>query len=375
MKVVLICFHFIPQGVALATALARHAQVTLIAPDIEAEPYLQFVDKSVDLRLFTKPRARHAVRQVRTLLKLHGWIRDIDPDVLHIHGGHPWLTLSLELWNRYPRVVTIYDAQHHPGDASSRRFPQWVLDRGARQGDEVIVHSEHVKKELIARLGLKAERIHVTHLPRETGDRSVDGEQAFEEEGNILFFGRLWPYKGLQYLIQAEPLITAACPNARFVIAGTGEDMDRYRKMMVHPERFTIHHRYISNEERGELFRRASVVVLPYIEASQSGVVHTAYHYGKPVVATTVGGLPEAVEDGRTGFLVPPADDRKLAHAVVRLLHDKALRHEFGMRAQHKFRHEWSPSAIALHTLDIYRRAITRRHRVCIEPHTTTLAS
>ena len=63
--------------------------------------------------------------------------------------------------------------------------------------------------------------------------------------------------------------------------------------MMVHPERFIVHNEYVSDEKRAELFRRASVVVLPYIEASQSGIIPIAYRFGKPVVATTVGGLPE----------------------------------------------------------------------------------
>ena len=78
----------------------------------------------------------------------------------------------------------------------------------------------------------------------------------------------------------------------------------------------------MSDEVRATLFQQASVVALPYIEASQSGVVPLAYMHMKPVVATTVGGLPEMVDDGRTGYLVPPRDEQALATAVVRLLRD-----------------------------------------------------
>ena len=74
------------------------------------------------------------------------------------------------------------------------------------------------------------------------------------------------------------------------------------------------------------LFEEASLVVLPYVEASQSGVVQTAYAFHTPVVASAVGGLPEAVVDGITGRLVPPKDPSALAAAVSELLLNKTLR-------------------------------------------------
>src|SRR5262249_40553785 len=143
---------------------------------------------------------------------------------------------------------------------------------------------------------------------------------------SVLFFGRLWPYKGLEYLIRAEPRITAEVPGVKIVIAGSGEAYGRYQAMMSHPGRFVIHDEYVSDEKRAQLFRESSVVVLPYIEASQSGVIPLAYRFGKPVVATTVGGLPAMVDHGETGYLVPPADAESLARAVVDLLRDKSLR-------------------------------------------------
>jgi glycosyltransferase involved in cell wall biosynthesis len=162
----------------------------------------------------------------------------------------------------------------------------------------------------------------------------------------------------LEYLIRAEPLITAQVPDAKFVIAGRGEDFNRYRRLMVHPERFTVYNEYLPHDKRDELFRRASVVALPYIDASQSGVIPTAYTFGKPVVATTVGGLPELVEHGRTGYLVPPRDEQALADALVRLLIDKQLRHELGSNGKHKSNTELSPAAVARQTVAVYCRAI-----------------
>jgi len=100
------------------------------------------------------------------------------------------------------------------------------------------------------------------------------------------------------------------------------------------------------------------MVVLPYIEASQSGVIPVAYTFAKPVIATTVGGLPEMVDDGQTGYLVPPRDERALANAVVRLLQDQTLRRRMGANGKLKVETECSPDQVAQQTSAIYHQAV-----------------
>ena len=129
---------------------------------------------------------------------------------------------------------------------------------------------------------------------------------------------------------------------------------------MVHPDRFIVDNEFISEDRVADYFRRASVVVLPYIEASQSGVIPMAYSAAKPVVATSVGGLPEMVEDGSTGYLVAPRDAAQLADAVTRLLLDAQLRRRMGENGKRKMEAECSPSVIAQKTVDIYHRAVER---------------
>ena len=128
--------------------------------------------------------------------------------------------------------------------------------------------------------------------------------------------------------------------------------------MMVNPDRFIVLNEYVSDEKRAELFRRASVVVLPYIEASQSFIISIAYRFGKPVVATTVGGLPEMVDHGRTGFLVPPRDVDALANAVVRLMQNEGMRRKFGENGMRKVNVECAPEVVGRQTRVVYRRAV-----------------
>jgi starch synthase len=292
------------------------------------------------------------------IYSLLGQIREFGPDVIHFQGGELWFNFALPLLKRWcPLVITIHDPAHHPGDALSQKTPQAVLDLGYHQADRVIVHSGSLKQTVIDRLGIPAEIVHVIpHIA--LGDES-DQARGQENSHSVLFFGRIWEYKGLDYLIRAEPLITKQVPEARIVIAGEGEDFGRYRRIMVHPDRFDVHNEYIADDRRAELFQEAAVVVLPYVEASQSGVIPVAYTFSKPVVATRVGGLPEMVDDGQTGYLVPPRDEIALAWAVVRLLQNADLRHRLGSNGKRKIETECSPDVVASKTLGVYRSAVS----------------
>jgi glycosyltransferase involved in cell wall biosynthesis len=244
------------------------------------------------------------------------------------------------------------------GDREGRKHPQSITDYGFRRAAGLIVHGEQLKVEIIDRLKLPAERIAV--IPHIVLGDDREQHQIVEDAAQILFFGRIWEYKGLEYLIRAEPLITSKVPAARIVIAGEGEDFRRYRSLMVHPENFVVHNEYITDAKRTELFRRTSIVVLPYVDASQSGVIPLAYTFEKPVVATTVGALPAMVEDGQTGYLVAPRNEQALADAVVRLLKDPERRRRFGANGKRKIDEECGAETVAHQTLAVYRQALHR---------------
>jgi glycosyltransferase involved in cell wall biosynthesis len=248
-------------------------------------------------------------------------------------------------------VITSHDPVTHIGE----KTPQRILDWGFCRAGQIIVHVPQMKDLIVKRLHMPGSRVHVVpHVL--CGDDSAQ-PQTQEEENCILFFGKIAEYKGLEYLIRAEPLITAQAPQTKIVIAGTGEDFGHYRRMMANPERFIVYDEYVSDEKRAELFRRASVVVLPYIEATQSGVIPVANSFGKPVVATTVGGLPAQVDDGKTGYLVPPRDETALAEAIVRLLRDPDLRRQLGANGKQKITIEASPDVVARNTVSVYQLA------------------
>jgi glycosyltransferase involved in cell wall biosynthesis len=355
-RAALISYNYGEYCVRLASALAEHADVLLVTPDGLIEPHAAKLDGSVRLFSFSKPRLRQPLRQFLAIRKILRRIRDFAPDVIHYQGAHFWFDLALPFLRRYPLVLTIHDFKPHPGDRLSLKTPFWAEMVARRRADELIVHSQFLFN--VAAQNLPCAAANISVIPHIQIGEDLPSSTSKEERHLVLFFGRIWEYKGLEYLIRAEPLISARVPDVRILIAGQGEDFSRYARMMVHPDRFIVHNEFISEDRAAEYFQRASVVVLPYIEASQSGVIPLAYSASKPVVATTVGGLPEFVEDGHTGFLVAPRNAARLAAAVTRLLLDTPLRRRMGENGKLKLEAECSPCVIAQKTLDVYRRAV-----------------
>ena len=141
----------------------------------------------------------------------------------------------------------------------------------------------------------------------------------------LLFFGFVRPYKGLNVLLEALSAIHVQMPVHLLVVGEIWGSSEKYRAQIQRlgiSDHVTLVNEYVPDEHLGHYFRAADVVVLPYVSATQSGVVQLAFGYGLPVIASRVGGLPEVVRDGETGLLVPPGDPGALAAAIVRFFRD-----------------------------------------------------
>ena len=143
---------------------------------------------------------------------------------------------------------------------------------------------------------------------------------AFEDRV-LLFFGYVRQYKGLHILIQAMSHILEKMKVKLLVAGEFYDDKKKYTDLIDEQDlkdAIFIFDDYIPNEKVGMFYAAADVVVLPYISATQSGIIQIAYHYDKPVITTNVGGLPEVTEEGKTGYVVPAENPEALADAVVK---------------------------------------------------------
>ena len=280
-------------------------------------------------------------------------IRGFDPDVLYYPMLHLWTPLINGFFPSVPKVVTMHDPVLHQGE---RNPVVALLQRKAiRQATRVIILS-YAFVDTVEQGGVPRERIDV--IPH--GEFSYYSELSSLSKGQhlptLLFFGRISKYKGLEVLLKAFPIIKEQVPQARLLIVGSG-DLGPYKARLENLKDVTVVNRWVKDEEVAIYFRQADLLLAPYTDASQSGVIPIAYAFGVPVVATRVGGLAEQIEDGKTGLLVPPGDVVQLAKACVQLLTDPNKASKLGQAGYEKAMQEWSWEGIAKQVLVSLKKA------------------
>lgn len=157
--------------------------------------------------------------------------------------------------------------------------------------------------------------------------------------------GEVIPRKGLIYLIGAMPKILAAVPQTRLIVVGNRNDAEYVAKAEAVAGRLGVASRIIwmgHRDDVEQIMAAVDLCVLPSLEEPLGMVILEAMAAGLPVVATTVGGIPECVAHGVTGTLVPPADSDALAEAILALLRSPRRRREFGAAGRQRVREEFS---------------------------------
>jgi glycosyltransferase involved in cell wall biosynthesis len=329
---------------------------------------------------------RHAVGdpggRLRTVSKLAQHVPDMlryrrharDADIVHFQ----WL--PVQGVDRYllptgrPLVLTSHDVlprEPRPGQLTAQRR---LYDRF----DAIVVHSEHGRSRLVGELGVEDGRVHViphgvfTHLAagpedeREVSPKKSDSRAdltlspARSREGRagpllennppvVLMFGLMRPYKGIDVLLEAWQGANGQAPieDAELWIAGLPKmDISGLQAAVPANVRFDPH--FVTDDELPAYFERADLVVLPYLQADQSGVLFTALAFGKPLLLSDVGGFPEMAETG-AARIVPAGDAHALGKALRELLHDRATLTEMCVKARAAAygRYSWEASARA----------------------------
>jgi glycosyltransferase involved in cell wall biosynthesis len=366
LKVALLHFGFAEYTIGLANGLANYVDLTLIHPEKLSPVCQQLADPRIKIRGFSKPPRSRYPGNFLSMIEMMNIIREVNPDVLHVQETFDyWYDLTL-LFNRMPPLVTtIHDVAPHPGDRGNTPGVEYTKRIAFYRSQQLIVHARILKDTLVQQFRLPEHRIStVPHgelgsLYHQMADK-VD--VAAREPFTLLFFGRIWPYKGLKYLIEAMPLVAKYIPEVKLIIAGRGEDLDLYFAHDYDRQRYEIINDYIPNEAVAEIFYRSTIAVLPYIESSQSGVAALAYGTGTLIVASDVGGVGEMVKNEADGLLVPPGDVPALADAIVRLLTDRQLQSKLQAGAIDRCQQDLNWSKIAEQTIGVYHKAIEQRH-------------
>ncbi len=264
--------------------------------------------------------------RTRQLRRLEAAILDLDPDLVHFSGPHLW-NVPL-LWRlkreRIPTMHTLHDLDPHSGSGYGALLRVWNR-QVIRTADHIMVHGATYHERLRA-MGVPTDRLTSTPLLHLfIGGAWIgawsDLARAVEYQPWALFFGRLKPYKGLEYLMSACAMMSDVRTSpARVVVAGSGDLASLWAGPL--PPRLEVHNYLISDEEAMDLFSRCGLLVLPYVDATQSALIAAAYYFRKPVVVTRTGALPEYVDEDRTGCIVEPDHPAALARTLEELLSD-----------------------------------------------------
>ena len=301
--------------------------------------------RSEGIRMLVVPGRVRSASALPAMVGIRRALRRWRPHVVHVHENHDPRLLALT--SGYRTVLTVHDPLGHPGAPGLTRSENWAFRRWFHRADRFIVHGQALVDELRPIVG---DRRPIAVIHHGTDARALP--LPAPAEPTVLLFGRLEQYKGVEVLVAAMHLVWERRPDARLVVAGEG---DAARLVPADP-RITLMARYISEAEVDGVLASASLVALPYTQASQSGVGLLAIAAGVPVVVSNLGALPELTYDG--SFVSAAGDPRALAAAILRHLDDDG---DVRARVLDHARSNFSWEQAARRTTELYRELMRGR--------------
>lgn len=261
-------------------------------------------------------------------------IKKMKPDLVIMQWWHPyfapcyWILESM-FGKNIKKMFICHNVFPHERFPMDRFLTKLVLKRG----DYYIVHSKSDGKDLLTIKPNANYRQNPHPSYNAFKIRNISKKQAREELGKgmdeklLLFFGFVREYKGLKHLLNAMPQIKNKLQNVKLMVVGSfGDDKEDYINLIKSKQIedcVEVIDNYIPDNEVEKYFSACDLVVCPYESATQSGIVQIAYGFEKPVVVTNVGGLPDVVEDGKTGYVVEARNPNMLATVIMDFYQNK----------------------------------------------------
>jgi glycosyltransferase involved in cell wall biosynthesis len=311
--------------------------------------------------------------------KLIRYAATAKPKIFHILWNNKFLHFDRTLLTYYYKllgkkvVLTVHNVNTERRDNKDSAFNRFTLRVQYRLADHLFVHTEKMKEELIDEFGAQAGRISVIPLginnfAPQTNLTSAEAKRRLgirTDEKAILFFGRITPYKGLEMLVEAFQKSLPSADTYRLMIAGRPEEATEagywfpIREALradVQKGRVLVRAEHIPDAETEVYFKAADVLVLPYRDIYQSGILFLGYSFGLPALAANVGSLKEEMVEGRTGFLFQPEDPADLAAAIEKYFASDLYR-DLSRRRQEiqdyaRRGHDWN--IVGVTTLGVY---------------------
>lgn len=280
----------------------------------ELQKYSEYLDLNKVFILNHRLRDRYILQHIWTYICFLFMCLKINPDVFHFTTVLRFRESILYLLKKR-MVLTVHDPFLHSGETTKKMM--WYRKLAFRIVNKYVLLNECQKKQFSLFHHIQEKNILVNRLGVYDNLHNMNIVKDKHTSFKVLFFGRISPYKGIDYLVKAVDIAHKENPNIECVIAGKGNfnfDISKYYDKGY----YTIINRFIPDEELANLIDNCDVVVCPYIDATQSGVVQQAYGFEKPVIATNVGAMSEYIIDGVTGSIVPAKNVGMLTSEILR---------------------------------------------------------
>lgn len=216
-------------------------------------------------------------------------------------------------------VTTIHDPFPHTGEKNITSDNNRKI--AVRYSHGIILLNNKQKDDFCTYYNVSSDKLCINKLGIYENIALMGSGDHISKKNNVLFFGRISPYKGIEYLCAAMEIVRKKIPDATLTIAGSGKlyfDITPY----ISKGYIDLQNRFMGINEIATMLRQCSVCVCPYTDATQSGVIMTSFALSKPVIASNVGGLDEMIEDGKSGLLVEPKNPKALAEAIIKVLNN-----------------------------------------------------
>ena len=266
--------------------------------------------------------------------------------------GNYWDPLIPGAVNVGQIVTYIHDPIAHSGTA---KWKTVLRTQRYKQADQIIVHTKSFIPIVNELYGFPVDKIHYVPHGRLSAYRDCwikeKPNALYNNKTNFLFFGFIQKYKGLHVLASAYKKVQEKGYNISLTIAGNG-DFSEYEEEYSKLSNIIVINRRIKDEEIGNLFSIPNVIsVLPYIDATQSGVIVTAMEFGTPIISTDTGGLKEQLNDGHIGVLCKPNDADDLADKMIYFI-ENASEYKIQQEKMAEYLENLNRDAIALQLMN-----------------------
>lgn len=297
--------------------------------------------------------------------RIYRAIREIDPHIVHVQTSRLYPPAALE--RGYPSVITIHgiyfaEARLVRGFREKFRslYGRLVEKNSLRRARHVICLNEYARS--VVRSLLRTEDVRV--IDNAVDDRFFEVVRR-EEPGRVLFAGLITDRKNLMGLLDAARLVAARYPGLRLRVAGHILDQEYFEQCKRFVETWGIASNVeflgnVSADGMLDELAAANALVLPAKQETSPMIISEAMAAGTPVIATPVGGMPEVVRDGQTGFIVPLGDAEVLAGRIVELLESSELRDQMGAAARQVAEERFRRSVVLDKTVDFYRDVLRK---------------